>query len=294
MRNEIAGKMGKKRKKGIEDIELERSLYNSFCTAANSVSQLYTQAQHQQKRAFAAGARTSTERILQWLTKEYAGSPHLPVEAIAAFLMKEVDRLDSDDAALSEQYLSITQQQQQQQQQAAAATAAATAAARQPPAQAPAHPAGQAREAGHAAMQPCLVDAMGGAAGAAMPPPPPSPYGRRGSNSGSSQSPRRGASKHVPFGSAPSHPCNAVAGADPGGGAMGGYPAPWVGVGMVPQQQHPGQAQAQEYHHHAAEGGLGYSTGGGGAGYPCGFHDRISREDPGGDEQDGPEDIAMS
>ena len=50
--------MAKKRKSenaGLD--EVERTLYTSFCTAANSISQLYTQAQNQQKLSFQAGER---------------------------------------------------------------------------------------------------------------------------------------------------------------------------------------------------------------------------------------------
>lgn len=54
----LCGSMAKKRKSENAALdEVERSLYTSFCTAANSISQLYTQAQNQQKIAFQAGER---------------------------------------------------------------------------------------------------------------------------------------------------------------------------------------------------------------------------------------------
>jgi len=50
--------MAKKRKSENAALdEVEKTLYTSFCTAANSISQLYTQAQNQQKIAFQAGER---------------------------------------------------------------------------------------------------------------------------------------------------------------------------------------------------------------------------------------------
>ncbi len=51
-------KMVKKRKSEFSGLdEVEKTLHTSFCTAANSISHLYTQAQHQQKHAFQAGER---------------------------------------------------------------------------------------------------------------------------------------------------------------------------------------------------------------------------------------------
>lgn len=50
--------MAKKRKSENAALnEVEKTLYNSFSTAANSISQLYTHAQNQQKIAFQAGER---------------------------------------------------------------------------------------------------------------------------------------------------------------------------------------------------------------------------------------------
>lgn len=51
-------KMVKKRKSEYSGLdEVEKTLHTSFCAAANSISHLYTQAQHQQKHAFQAGER---------------------------------------------------------------------------------------------------------------------------------------------------------------------------------------------------------------------------------------------
>jgi hypothetical protein len=50
--------MGKKRKYEL-DLEVERTMYGSFATAANAISQLYTQAVQQQKRAAVAASRST-------------------------------------------------------------------------------------------------------------------------------------------------------------------------------------------------------------------------------------------
>lgn len=50
--------MGKKRKADAT-MDLERGLYCSFVAAANSVSQLYTQASAQQRQSRDAGARAA-------------------------------------------------------------------------------------------------------------------------------------------------------------------------------------------------------------------------------------------
>lgn len=50
--------MGKKRKFEL-DLDVERNMYSSFVTAANAVSQLYTQGVQQQRRAAAAASRAT-------------------------------------------------------------------------------------------------------------------------------------------------------------------------------------------------------------------------------------------
>jgi hypothetical protein len=54
----LVTEMAKKRKSEYSGLdEVEKTLHTSFCTAANSISHLYTQAQHQQRHAFQAGER---------------------------------------------------------------------------------------------------------------------------------------------------------------------------------------------------------------------------------------------
>lgn len=52
--------MAKKRKSDASRLdEVDRGMYTTFCSAANSLSQLYTHAMHQQKLSFQAGERHS-------------------------------------------------------------------------------------------------------------------------------------------------------------------------------------------------------------------------------------------
>eukprot|EP00243_Klebsormidium_subtile_P009466 TRINITY_DN473_c0_g1_i1.p1 TRINITY_DN473_c0_g1~~TRINITY_DN473_c0_g1_i1.p1 ORF type:complete len:152 (-),score=21.82 TRINITY_DN473_c0_g1_i1:968-1423(-) len=117
--------MGKKRKaetSGME--EVEKGLYSSFCAAANSISQLYTQAQNQQRLSFAAGQRHAMDQVYQWVLRQRdAGATQLSSDQLLNFLQRE---LDTGDIAVS--HFS---------QQAAAATAPAPAPAASPPQQRP-------------------------------------------------------------------------------------------------------------------------------------------------------------
>jgi hypothetical protein len=55
--------MGKKRKYEL-DLDVERTMYGSFVAAANSVSQLYTQAVQQQRRAAVTASRATLVGLL--------------------------------------------------------------------------------------------------------------------------------------------------------------------------------------------------------------------------------------
>ncbi|BBN18608.1 hypothetical protein MPTK1_8g03920 [Marchantia polymorpha subsp. ruderalis] len=124
--------MAKKRKSenaGLD--EVERTLYTTFCTAANSISQLYTQAQHQQKLAFQAGERHTVEKLYQWLHREHHAGSNISTAEILNYLQNE---LDGEEMTMSpgpqfqnqftpqqqqhqhQQHLHQQQQQQQQQQ----------------------------------------------------------------------------------------------------------------------------------------------------------------------------------
>ena len=55
------GSMSSKKRKqpDVDTLEHERTMHGSFVSAANSISQLYTQAVHQQRRAQIEGARAA-------------------------------------------------------------------------------------------------------------------------------------------------------------------------------------------------------------------------------------------
>ncbi|KAL0432051.1 UNVERIFIED_CONTAM: hypothetical protein Sradi_0831100 [Sesamum radiatum] len=70
--------MAKKRKSDATRLdEVDRGMYTTFCTAANSLSQLYTHAMHQQRLSFQAGERHSLNE-LDYGTEEPPPSPQLP------------------------------------------------------------------------------------------------------------------------------------------------------------------------------------------------------------------------
>ncbi|KAL2334958.1 hypothetical protein Fmac_016171 [Flemingia macrophylla] len=66
--------MAKKRKSIATSLdEVDRTLYASFCTAANSLSQLYTHAMNHQKLSFNAGERHALEKLYQWIWRQQEG-----------------------------------------------------------------------------------------------------------------------------------------------------------------------------------------------------------------------------
>ncbi|XP_072978826.1 uncharacterized protein [Typha angustifolia] len=63
--------MGTKRKSEATRLdEVDRTLYSTFCDAANSLSQLYTQAMNHQKFSFKAGELHSLEMLYEWILRE--------------------------------------------------------------------------------------------------------------------------------------------------------------------------------------------------------------------------------
>ncbi|KAK4382328.1 hypothetical protein Sango_2883000 [Sesamum angolense] len=64
--------MAKKRKSDATRLdEVDRGMYTTFCTAANSLSQLYTHAMHQQRLSFQAGERHSLEKLYNWILRQH-------------------------------------------------------------------------------------------------------------------------------------------------------------------------------------------------------------------------------
>lgn len=91
--------MPKKRKAEANGLdEMDRQLYGTFRTAANSISALYTSSLSLQKRAFNAGARHATERLLAWALSH--GEGQLSAADLAAALQAELVVLEGEDAAL--------------------------------------------------------------------------------------------------------------------------------------------------------------------------------------------------
>jgi hypothetical protein len=77
---------------------MDRELYGTFRTAANSISALYTSSLSLQKRAFNGGARHATERLLTWALAHGEGT--LSASDLAAALQAELVVLEGEDAAM--------------------------------------------------------------------------------------------------------------------------------------------------------------------------------------------------
>ncbi|XP_074280313.1 uncharacterized protein LOC141605444 [Silene latifolia] len=84
--------MAKKRKSMVTNLdEVDRTMYATFCSGANSLSQLYTQAMNHQKLSFQAGERHGLEKLYQWILRQQeAGSRVAPVD-IMTYLKNELD-----------------------------------------------------------------------------------------------------------------------------------------------------------------------------------------------------------
>ncbi|XP_021802837.1 uncharacterized protein LOC110746915, partial [Prunus avium] len=100
--------MGKKRKSIATSLdEVDRSMYTSFCSAANSLSQLYTQAMNHQKLSFQAGERhallsfwymdlplifssslhiSGKDKIYQWISRQQEGGSRVTTMDIVSYL----------------------------------------------------------------------------------------------------------------------------------------------------------------------------------------------------------------
>ena len=77
---------------------MDRELYGTFRTAANSISALYTSSLSLQKRAFNGGARHATERLLTWALAHGEGT--LSASDLAAALQAELVVLEGEDAGM--------------------------------------------------------------------------------------------------------------------------------------------------------------------------------------------------
>ncbi|KAH8515641.1 hypothetical protein POPTR_002G064800v4 [Populus trichocarpa] len=84
--------MGKKRKSIATSLEeVDRTMYASFCSAANSLSQLYTQSMNHQKLSFQAGERHGLEKLYQWIWRQQEGGSRVTTFDIINYLQNELD-----------------------------------------------------------------------------------------------------------------------------------------------------------------------------------------------------------
>ncbi|MCL7045630.1 hypothetical protein MKW94_023808 [Papaver nudicaule] len=84
--------MGKKRKSVASRLdEVDRTMYSTFCNAANSLSQLYTQAMNQQKLSFQAGERNAMEKLYDWIRRQQQEGSRVVTSDILAYLQNELD-----------------------------------------------------------------------------------------------------------------------------------------------------------------------------------------------------------
>ncbi|XP_010268579.1 PREDICTED: uncharacterized protein LOC104605493 [Nelumbo nucifera] len=84
--------MGKKRKSDATRLdEVDRTIYTTFCSAANSLSQLYTQAMNHQKLVFQAGERHALDKLYQWILRQQEEGTRVTTTDILAYLQNEID-----------------------------------------------------------------------------------------------------------------------------------------------------------------------------------------------------------
>nr|XP_043606264.1 uncharacterized protein LOC122578381 [Erigeron canadensis] len=84
--------MAKKRKSLATSLdEVDRTMYSTFCNAANSLSQLYSQGMNQQKLSFLSGERHGLEKLYQWISKHDAEGLRVTSEDILAYIEAELE-----------------------------------------------------------------------------------------------------------------------------------------------------------------------------------------------------------
>lgn len=92
--------MGKKRKSIATSLdEVDRTMYATFCSGANSLSQLYTQAMNHQKLSFQAGERNGLEKLYQWILRQQEAGERVTTVDILTYLQNELDY--SDEPSMS-------------------------------------------------------------------------------------------------------------------------------------------------------------------------------------------------
>ncbi|KAH7298933.1 hypothetical protein KP509_25G065100 [Ceratopteris richardii] len=92
--------MKKRRIDGCAFEEVERNLHSSFCPAANSISQLYTHAQNQNKIAFNAGQRDALKKLFDYIQFQQGGRPSMT--DISNYLKVELENLSQVEISMTQ------------------------------------------------------------------------------------------------------------------------------------------------------------------------------------------------
>ncbi|CAI9758285.1 unnamed protein product [Fraxinus pennsylvanica] len=105
--------MAKKRKSDATRLdEVDRTMYSTFCSAANSLSQLYTQATHHQRLSFQAGERQALEKLYNWILRQQEDGARVTTGDIFANIQNELGY--GTEEPPSSPRLQFQQQQQSQ------------------------------------------------------------------------------------------------------------------------------------------------------------------------------------
>lgn len=91
----------KKRKHDGPLDDIERTLYASFSSAANGISQLYTQSLNQQRKAYCLGARHVAEKVVQWLEAEHSTDQNVSTNELVTLLRRELEFVEGCAAELA-------------------------------------------------------------------------------------------------------------------------------------------------------------------------------------------------
>ncbi|CAL0333342.1 unnamed protein product [Lupinus luteus] len=84
--------MAKRRKSVATSLdEVDRTMYASFCSAANSLSQLYTHAMNHHKLSFHAGERHALEKLYQWIRRQQEEGSRVAVVDVLNYIQNELD-----------------------------------------------------------------------------------------------------------------------------------------------------------------------------------------------------------
>ncbi|CAN1235207.1 hypothetical protein LINPERPRIM_LOCUS4438 [Linum perenne] len=94
--------MGKKRKSVATSLdEVDRTMYTTFCSAASSLSQLYTQATNHQKLTFQAGERHGLEKLYQWIRRQQEAGSRVATADVLNYIQNELDYAGEEQPSMS-------------------------------------------------------------------------------------------------------------------------------------------------------------------------------------------------